>query len=192
MPKDHPPTPPAPITGQEYEPPHGDALPPDTAAKPETKSVSAAAAAVPLPASAEADSTPGGSNANSDSCAEKVAELSLEANPAGLQLAKEVKEEEEDLSVLKALSKRELQAYAPQSESDYTSGDLCEDVDDLDIDDGVDEDSERDVSDTCSEEQEDFQAVRQAADAEAVSKAEEYAQLQDDWVLAEADGPEWI
>ena len=121
-----------------------------------------------------------------------MAELSLEANPAGLQLAKEVKDEEEDLSLLKALSKKELQAYGPQSESGYTSADLCEDVDDLDICDAVNEDSKGAVSDTCSEEQEDFQAVRQVADEEAVSKAAEDAQLQDDWVLAEADGSEWI
>ena len=187
MPKGDPPTQATPPTPQQYA--HGDAVFPDTAAKAETKSASAAAAALPVPTSAEADSSPGGSHANSDSCAEKVAELSLEDNPAGLQLAKEVKEEEEDLSLLKALSKKELQAYGPQSESGYTSGDLCEDVDELDI---GSEASEGAVSDTCSEEQEDFQAVRLAADEEAASKAAGDAQLQDDWVLTEADGPEWI
>ena len=122
-----------------------------------------------------------------------MADLSLEDNPAGLQLAKEVNQEEEDLSLLKALSRKELQAYGPQSESGYTSSDLCEDVDDLDIsDDGGSEASEGAVSDTCSEEQEDFQAVRLAANEEAASKGTEDTRLQDDWVLAEADEPEWI
>lgn len=192
MPKGDPPTQTTRPTPQQYA--QGAAVLPDTAAKAETTLVSAAAAALPVPASAEAsaDSIPGGSHADSDLCAEKVAELSLEANPAGLQLAKDMKEEEEDLSLLKALSKKELQAYGPQSESGYTSGDLCEDVHELDICDGGSEASEGAVSDTCSEEQEDFQAVRLAADEEAASKAGEDAQLQDDWVLTEADGPEWI
>lgn len=121
-----------------------------------------------------------------------MAELSLEANPAGLRLAKQVKEQEEDLSLLKALSTKELQAYGPQSESGYTSGDLCEDVEDLDICDGVNQGPEGAVSDTCSEEQEDFQAGRLGADEEAVSKAAKDAQLQDDWVFAEAADLEWI
>lgn len=116
-----------------------------------------------------------------------MAELSLEENPAGLRLAKQVMEQEEDLSLLKALSTKELQAYGPQSESGYTSGDLCEDVDELDISDGINEGSEGAVSDTCSEEQEDFQAGRLAADEEAVSKAAQDVQLQDDWVFAEAE-----
>lgn len=186
VPRVAPPTPPTP---QENVTPGGVTACPDTATEVETNLVSAPAAALPIPASAEADSTPGDSHVDSDSCAEKVAELSLEANPAGLQLAKEVKEEEEDLSLLKALSMKELQAYGPQSESGYMSSDLCEDVDDLNISDGGSDASEGAVSDTCSEEQEDFQAVRLVADEEAASQATE---LQDDWVLAEADGPEWI
>lgn len=187
MPKGEAPTPPTPLA---YVPPSGDIIP-EVAEKSETKSVSAAAAAaLPAADSPPVDSPPGGLSADSDSCAEKVAELSLEANPAGLRLAKQVKEQEEDLSLLKALSTKELQAYGPQSESGYTTDDLCEDVDELDICDGVNGGSEGPVSDTCSEEQEDFQAVRLAADEEAVSKAAEDAQLQDDWVFAEAEESE--
>ena len=123
-----------------------------------------------------------------DSCADKVAELSLEANPAGCQLAKELKGgEEEDLSILKALTQRELEAYGPQSESGYASDDLCEDVEDLSICDSISQASDGAVSDTCSEEQEDFQAVRLAADGQVASKVAEDALLQDDWVFAEAE-----
>lgn len=51
-----------------------------------------------------------------------------------------------------------------------TSDDLCEDVEDLHIWDGINEASDGAVSDTCSEEEEDFQAARLAADGEMASK----------------------
>ena len=62
-------------------------------ATPETKSASTAA-----------DSSPRGSLTDSDSCAEKVAELRINARLTGPQLAEEVEEEEKDQSLLKAHS----------------------------------------------------------------------------------------
>lgn len=163
---------------------------PEPAAQPDTKAV------LSPTDSPVADWLPDGSltlmtreSPAANSCADKVAELSLEANPAGCQLAKELKGgEEEDLSILKALSQRELEAYGPQSESGYASDDLCEDVEDLSICDSISQASDGGVSDTCSEEQEDFQAVRLAADGQVASKVAEDALLQDDWVFAEAEG----
>ena len=130
-----------------------------------------------------------------------MAELSLEESPAAAQSLKaQVENMTDDMSVLKALNLKELQAYGPETSLGYTSSHLCDDVEDLDICDDTDADafsdtvsvgSEEVASDTCSEEQEDFQAAKLTESAEASSKGarvgklqteEEDATLVDGWV----------
>ena len=154
---------------------------------------------------APADSPPlhsfSADSAAAASCAEKVAELSLEESPAAAPSPKAKGEDStEEMSVLKALSLRELQAYGPETNMGYNSNQLCEDVEDLDICDDTDADafsdtdsvgSEKVASDACSEEQEDFQAAKLTEGAEASSQGatvdklqaeEEDAKLVDGWV----------
>lgn len=88
-----------------YVPPNGDIGASDMAAslRPEAKPLSPAAAfqLADLPG---ADPLLGGLVADSDSIAEKVAELSMGANPAGLRPPKEGNKERENLLPLKAHS----------------------------------------------------------------------------------------
>ena len=78
MPKGEPYTPLTPPTPLGYIPPNRRVRSPDMAAKPEAKLVSTAAALAV--ADLAADLSPRGSFTDSDSCAEKVAELACQAN----------------------------------------------------------------------------------------------------------------
>lgn len=121
-----------------------------------------------LDAQSGADSLLGGSP-TPDSCAEKVAELSLDALPAAAQLTVDkAAVSKMDLLILgKVLGVRELQvqlqAYGPESELCCLSGD-----DNEDDGSGGSEASDGAVSDSCSEEQEDYDAARKAVGKEAV------------------------
>ena len=90
----------------------------------------------------------------------------------------------EDLAVLKALSARELQAYAPEHSTDYTSDHLREDADDLDISDHSDTDddfsfiSDLSVSQTRSDEAPCLESDQATENNEASSEGAALGQLQ--------------
>lgn len=136
---------------------------------PKTTTAQTEPASLPVAPNSQISNSPAadvllGSSATPDACAEQVAELTLGTCPAGLQLAADhAGVSKGNLSVLEELLgerelRAQLQAYGAQSESCCTSDDGCEDAN---VGNGSEVSYEA-VSDSCSEEQEDYDAAREA------------------------------